>query len=117
VKLNHFSDPNAWSSGYTHTYYNMENINFTTLSIFPTDGVIKITAKEAWEEADGLFTALGVSPTDFMGTNTTSFKTTYHVNSAEVDISDEEDGDAEIEVETDASRLQNLIDCEELELS
>jgi len=94
----------------------MENINLTTLSIFPTDGVIEITAKETWEEADGLFTALGVSPTDFMGTNTTSFKTTYHVDSAEVDISDE-DGDAEIEVETDASRLQNLIDCEELELS
>ena len=52
-----------------------------------------------------------------MGTNTTSFKTTYHVDSAQVDISDEEDGDAEIEVETDASRLQNLIDREELELS
>ena len=118
MKLNHFSDPKAQASGYAHTYYDMEDINLATLSIFPPDEDIEIAAKEAWEEADGLFTALGVSPTDFMGTKSTSFETTsYRMDSAEVNISDEEEGDAEIEVETDASRLQNLIDREELELS
>ena len=118
MKLNYFSDPKARASGYAHTYYDMEDINLATVSIFPPDEDIEIAAKEAWEEADGLFTALGVSPTDFMGTKSTSFETTsYRMDSAEVDISDEEEGDAEIEVETDASRLQNLIDREELELS
>ena len=118
VKLNHFSDPKAQASSYAHTYYAMEDINLATLSIFPPDKDIEITTKEAQKDADGLFTALGVLLTDFMGTKSTSFETTsYHMDSAEVNIGDEEEGNAEIEVEADALRLQNLIDHEELELS
>jgi len=44
-------------------------MNTKVLSEFPTDVEIKTAAKDAWEEADGLFTNLGVSPSEFMGSN------------------------------------------------
>src|SRR6202044_1510276 len=107
VKLNHTSDPKARVSGYAHTYFDMEDINLTTLSVFPTDEDIETMAKEVWEEADGLFTALGVSPTDFMGTNPTPPDSApYHMD-LPGDISEDKD-ETEVEIETDTSKLQSL---------
>jgi hypothetical protein len=72
VKLGHTTSPNARASGYAHTYFDAEDMNIKILSEFPTDVEIERAAKEAWEEADGLFTNLGVSPSEFMGPNSTA---------------------------------------------
>ena len=117
VKLNHTSDPKVCASGYAHTYFDMEDINLATLSIFPPDEDIETAAKEAWEEADGLFNALGVSPTDFMGANTTPPNSAPHHTDLVGDLSEDEDECTEVEIETDTSKLQSLMDHEELEFS
>ena len=59
-------DSKARASGYTHTYFDSEDINLVALSTFPSDNELEELAKQAWDEADSLWTALGVSPADFM---------------------------------------------------
>jgi hypothetical protein len=110
------------------------------LSDFPTDMEIERAAEEAWEEADGLFTNLGVSPSEFMGPSTAdggvrlpSIDSWYtkgqdpvlrsgieadseESSSSDSEIDDEYDsGGADfLEDHDDAVQLQNLIDTEEL---
>lgn len=141
VKFGHSSDPKARAAGYAHTYYDAEHANLATLAIFPTDKEIENAAKAAWEEADGLFTTLGVSPLDFMHSSNPTPDSSRSVglpsigswfpagrdpvfdhkepdnesNEDEEEIADEFKGDEEEdEEETDAALLQRLIDDDEL---
>ena len=115
-------------------------MDIAVLSIFPTDSDIANAAREAWDEADGLWTALGVSLADFMN-NTCTGHVSAHLPSASswftpgqdpvLDPSrtatpthsyQDDDGftgtensgaDRADDEETDAMRLQRLIDAEE----
>ena len=66
VNLGHSGDSKARASGYTHSWHASEDINITNLSDLPLDSDIERVAKEAWDEADSLFTFSGVSPADFI---------------------------------------------------
>jgi hypothetical protein len=66
VNSGHTGDSKACASGYTHTYFDSEDIDIAALSAFPSDNEIEDVAKQAWDEADSLFTVLGTSPADFM---------------------------------------------------
>ena len=66
VNLGHSGDSKARASGYTHSWHDSEDINITNLSDLPLDSDIERVAKEAWDEADSLFTFSGVSPADFI---------------------------------------------------
>ena len=66
MNLGHTGDSKAQASGYNHSWHDSKDINITNLSDLPLDGDIERVAKEAWDEADSLFTFLGVSPADFM---------------------------------------------------
>ena len=66
VNSRHTGDSKARASGYNHTYFDSEDIDLAMLSTFPSDNEFEELAKQAWDEADSLWTALGVSPVDFM---------------------------------------------------
>lgn len=126
------SDSKAHASGYTHTYFDLEDIDLATLSTFPSDNELEELAKQAWDEADSLWTALGVSPSDFMQ----SAPSTPHLpsvsswfnpgqdpvldtgsSSPQSDLDDgfqpeDEDGE-DGDSNSDAAQLQALIDEEE----
>ena len=131
VNSGYAGDSKARASGYTHTYFDSEDINITALSTFPSDDEIAEEAKQAWEEADSLFTALGVSPADFMRAQ----PSTLHLPSIgswfqpgqdpvldanstlpQSDLDDgflPEDEDENGDKDEDAAQLQALIDEEE----
>jgi hypothetical protein len=131
VNSGYAGDSKARASGYTHTYFDSEDINIAALSTFPSDNEIEEAAKQAWEEADSLFTALGVSPADFMR----SQPSTPHLPSIgswfqpgqdpvldanftlpQSDLDDgflPEDEDENSDNDSDAAQLQALIDEEE----
>ena len=112
-----------------HTYFDSEDINIAALSTFPSDNEIEEAAKQAWEEADSLFTALGASPADFMRSQSStphlpSISSWFqpgqdlvlNVNST-LPQSDLDDGflpeDEDGNNNSDAAQLQALIDDEE----
>jgi hypothetical protein len=66
INSGHTGDSKTRASGYTHTYFDSEDINLVALSTFPGDNEIEELAIRAWDEADSLWTALGVAPADFM---------------------------------------------------
>jgi hypothetical protein len=139
VKLGHTGNSKSQASGYNHTYFDPEDMDIAVLSIFPTDSDIANAAREAWDEADGLWTTLGVSPADFMNNTTTGHlstrlpsasswfvpgrdpvldhsKTATPTHSYQDDdgfTSAENSGTDTDDEETDAMRLQRLIDAEE----
>lgn len=139
VKFKHSTDPKARASGYAHTYYDPEDANLANLGVFPTDNEIALTAKQAWEEADSLFTVLGVSPSDFMGADSHTASASFtglpsigswfaagqdpvldHQDGSRV-TDDSEDDEEVLEIYesddkevSDASLLKRLIDDEEL---
>ena len=54
VNSRHTGDSKAHASGYTHTYFDSEDMDLVTLSVFPNDKEIAELAKQAWDEADSL---------------------------------------------------------------
>jgi hypothetical protein len=131
VNSGYAGDSKARASGYTHTYFDSKDINIAALSTFPSDNEIEEAAKQAWEEADSLFTALSASPADFMR----SQSSTLHLSSigswfqpgqdpvldanSTSPQSDLDDGffpegeDENGDNDSDAAQLQALIDEEE----
>lgn len=133
VNSGYTGDSKAHASGYTHTYFDSEDINIAALLRFPSDIEIEAAAKQAWEEADSLFTALGASPADFMQ----SQSSTPHLPSisswfqpgqdpvldgnstlpqSDLDdgfFSEDEDKNENGDNNSDAAQLQALIDEEE----
>ena len=52
----------ARAAGYSHTYFDHEGLDLTTLSTFPSDAEITSIAENAAQEADSLVALLGVNP-------------------------------------------------------
>ena len=131
VNSRHTGDSKARASGYTHTYFDSEDMDLVTLSVFPNDKEIAELAKQAWDEADSLWTALGASPADFMrSASSAPHLPSIHswfgpgqdpvldggYTSSQSDLDDgfpPEDEDENGDNDSDASRLQTLIDEEE----
>ena len=123
----------------THTLI-LRTMDTKILSEFPSDTQIKTAAKEAWEEADSLFTNLRVSPSEFMGPNSNaegvwlpSISSWYargqdpvlsrsvidadeESTSSDEEMESEYDSDEEgiFEENADAVQLQTKIDTEEM---
>lgn len=131
INLGHTGDSKARASGYTHTYFDSEDIDLAALSAFPNDNEFGELAKRAWDEADSLWTALGAPPADFMR-STPSAPRLASINSwftpgqdpvldassisSQSDLDDgfqPEDDDENSDNNSDAARLQALIDEEE----
>lgn len=137
VKLGYTGNSKSCTSGYTHTYFDTEDMDLAMLAIFLTDGEIKTAAKEAWDEADSLFTLLGVLPSDFMWNKTATGTQLPSINSwfaagqdpvldqlpsaslivdPEIDndgFAHEEITDSDIE-DSEAGQLQGMIDQDKL---
>ena len=105
-------------------------MDLVTLSVFPNDQEITELAKQAWDEADSLWTALGTSPADFMRSASSaphlpSISSWFMLGqdpvlddgSASSQSDDDgfqpEDEDKKGDNDLDTSRLQTLIDKEE----
>lgn len=129
INSKHTGDSKARASGYTHTYFDSEDIDLAALSTFPSDNEFEELAKQAWDEADSLWTALGVSPADFMQSAPSAphlpsvnswfipGQDPVHDSGGFVDLDDgfqpeEEDGQ-NFDNNTEAAQLQALIDEEE----
>ena len=124
INSKHTGDSKARTSGYTHTYFDSEDIDLAALLTFATDNGIEELVKQAWEEADSLWTALSVSPTDFM--ESASFTVTPHLPSVSswfipeqdpvLDLDGfqpEEDDNENSDNNSDAAQLHALINDEE----
>lgn len=62
VLFGHFSDGKERASGYTHTYGNTCKINLKALSTFPSDEQINDAARDAYQQAENLWSLLEVVP-------------------------------------------------------
>jgi hypothetical protein len=131
INSRHTGDSKARASGYTHTYFDSEDIDLAALSTFPSDNEFEELAKQAWDEADSLWTALGAPPTDFMRSASSvphlpSISSWFNPGQDPVldtgSISSQSDLDDGFQTEednensdnnSDAARLQALIDEEE----
>jgi hypothetical protein len=58
----HFSDGKERASGYTHGYGDTRKINLKALSTFPSDEQINDAARDAYQQAENLWSLLGVVP-------------------------------------------------------
>ncbi|KAF8956013.1 hypothetical protein BDZ97DRAFT_1672397 [Flammula alnicola] len=63
-KKNINADFKRTASGYSHTYFDGDDIDLHFLTIFPTDEEIKSAAAAAYEEAFSLWILLGYEPTE-----------------------------------------------------
>ena len=57
-----FSDGKERASGYTHTYTDNRDVDLVALSTYPSDDDLNGATKTAYEEAENLWTLLGVPP-------------------------------------------------------
>lgn len=58
-----FSDGKERASGYTHTYADVRGIDLIALSTYPSDDGINRAAKNGFQQAENLWSLLGVPPT------------------------------------------------------
>ena len=66
------------ASGYFHTYFTSDDINYANLSRYPTDTELSAAYQAAAEENDCLWTLLGIHPSQLQQSPTAS--TTLHPN-------------------------------------
>ncbi|KAI0309338.1 hypothetical protein OF83DRAFT_1179744 [Amylostereum chailletii] len=126
VFLEKTTSANARASGYAHTYFDAHGIDLNVLSTFPTDEEIFGASRDAWKEAEHLFSILGVSPTDFLGPSepdhglpsigswyvpTESNQASGHA--ADTNSEDESLYEDEEELSDDAEELQRIVDYDQ----
>jgi hypothetical protein len=120
----HDADARGRAQGYHHTYVDSRDVNLFTLSNYPSDDLIEAAARDAYEQAEGLFALCSVPPTLF---DTTLPRQHVHLpgigsfGEAPKDENDEDmDGSSLYAVDLDEAdeisevqQLQDLIDNED----
>lgn len=101
------------ASGYQHTYFSFDDVNFELLSQYPTDDGLSNAYLIGFEENESLWTLLGIHPVQIDNAPSPALSITLDaVNDA--DFNDIHNDDFDLETEpadrTDAEELQEIID-------
>ena len=105
------TDLKARAMGYSHSYLDPETAEIKSLAVFPTDDKIEGAAGEAWAEAIALLDLLGIQDTDITCPSPATGTNPSNPTCATSDL-DESSNEDNIQVETEAERLQYLIDIQ-----
>lgn len=105
------SNPKATAAGYSHTYFDIKDINLVELAKYPTNDEIDTIAEQASEENDSLIALLGLVPSQL---RRSFFPYLPNIQSwYDSDLSDDEEDMSDMESITEAQELQGLLDAEE----
>ncbi|KAJ7776540.1 hypothetical protein DFH07DRAFT_731871, partial [Mycena maculata] len=106
------TDYKKQASGYCHTYYSSENIDYALLSTYPSDVELSAAYEGATQENDALWAMLGVHPDRINGATLPGVLPPPPPDPAFEHLYQREDGDGEPEApeRSDAEELQQMID-------
>ena len=122
LALSRGTDPKARANGYSHAYLDPETAQIESLAIFPSDEEIEITAGQAWEEAVGLLSLVGIASDDINDPVSGSRGPSDTPDAGEEPYDEHKHQDKSghgpkdrHEEESDSARLQRLIGVQEIE--
>lgn len=119
LALSRGTDPKAQANGYSHSYLDPETAQVKSLAVFPSDEEIEIVAGQAWDEAVGLLSLIGIQSDDINSSQASPGPIPDAGEESDGKHVHQDENDHGIkgihEDESDAVQLQRLIGVQETE--